>query len=397
MKLTLPIIIVLGLLSGLTPLAIDAYLPSIPTISRSLDTEISLVQMTLSIYLFVFAFFQILFGPISDALGRRKVVVGGLGLFILGSLFCALALNYDMLVIGRVIQAIGGAAVAVCIPALVKDGLSTTQFAKAMSLVMLVMSLAPLVAPIVGGGILVLFNWHFIFIFLALLGILAIFLFLKTIPETLPKEHRTSLSLSSSIKNYVQLIKNPAVLGYIMASAFHFAGLMSFVTVSSFVYIELYGIKAEYFGFLFALNIITMMITTTINSQFVEKLGTDHLTKYASRILLLTALIMTVLAFFNHPPLAFIVVCSMLFTGMIGILGSGFMAGALKNAGNNNGSVTALAGTLRFSLGALSGGIASTLHNGTASPMLGTMAACGIAAYTCHWYVTNRISSATQE
>ena len=214
MKLTFPIILVLGLLSGLTPLAIDAYLPSIPTISKSLNTDIGLVQMTLSMYLLVFALLQIVFGPISDAIGRRKVIVGGLTVFALGSFLCAITQSYEMLLVGRAIQAFGGAAVAVCVPALVKDGMSINQFAKAMSMVMLVMALAPLAAPIIGGAILTILNWHYIFVFLGILAILAMILFLRTIPETLPADKRTPFSLLNAIRNYIMLLKNRAVMGY---------------------------------------------------------------------------------------------------------------------------------------------------------------------------------------
>lgn len=387
MKLTLPVFLVLGLLAGLTPLAIDTYLPSIPTIATALDVKISMVQMTLSVYLIVFAVLQIVFGPISDAIGRRKVVIIGLSFFIIGSIFCALSYNYETLVIGRAIQAIGGAAVAVSIPALVKDGLNSNQFAKAMSLVMLVMSLAPLVAPIIGGAILTVFNWHFIFVFLAILAALAIVLFLRTIPETLKVEHRSPLSFKSALNNYRIILKKPIVMGYILAGSFHFAGLMCFVTGSSFVYIKLYDVDPSRFGFLFGLNIITMMIATIINNRSVDKLGIQFLVKYATKVVLLASIVMIILTFFSKPPLAAIVISSMLFTGCIGILGSGFMAGALQHAGNKNGSVTAMAGTLRFSFGALSGVIVSLLDNGTFIPMVGTMAACGILCFICYQIV----------
>lgn len=383
MKLTFPIILVLGLLSGLTPLAIDAYLPSIPTISKSLNTEIGLVQMTLSIYLLVFAFMQILFGPISDAIGRRKVVVGGLAIFAVGSFLCALAQSYEMLLVGRAIQAFGGAAVAVCVPALVKDGLSINQFAKAMSMIMLVMALAPLAAPILGGAILTVLSWHYIFVLLGVLAIVAVVLFLRTIPETLAIEKRTPFSFLNAIRNYITLLKNRSVMGYILASAFYFAGMMSFITGCSFVYIEIYHVDPAHFGFLVGLNVISMMLASTINSRYVEKLGTEVLSKYAIYIPLIASILMIALSFFNHPPLWLIIISSMLFMGPMGILGSGFMAGALKHAGNHNGSVTALAGTSRFAMGALGGAVVSILHNGTFIPMLGTIATCGIIAFVC--------------
>ncbi|MCB5162743.1 Bcr/CflA family multidrug efflux MFS transporter [Marinomonas algarum] len=381
MTLSLPIILVLGLLAGLTPFAIDAYLPSIPTIANSLNTDISLIQLTLSIYLLVFALFQLVFGPISDAIGRRKVVVGGLIIFSLGSFLCALSQHYETLLIGRAIQAFGGAAVAVCVPALVKDGMSINQFAKTMSLVMLVMALAPLAAPIIGGAILILFDWHYIFVFLGLLALVAVVLFLRTIPETLPVHNRTAFALGNALRNYGVLLKNRTVMGYIVASAFYFGGMMSFITGASFVYIELYDVDPAYFGFLVGINVLSMMLAATINSRYVEKLGTEVLCKYAIYIPITAAFIMIVLSFFSHPPLWLIILSSVMYMGPMGILGSGFMAGALNHAGNHNGSVTALAGTSRFAFGALGGTTISILHNGTFVPMLGTIAMCGILAF----------------
>jgi MFS transporter, DHA1 family, multidrug resistance protein len=397
MKLTLPIILVLGLLSGLTPLAIDAYLPSIPTISKSLNTDIGLIQMTLSIYLLVFAFMQMLFGPISDAIGRRKVVVSGLIIFAMGSFLCALAQSYDLLMVGRAIQAFGGAAVAVCVPALVKDGLSINQFAKAMSMIMLVMALAPLAAPIIGGAILTILSWHYIFVLLGVLAIIAIILFLRTIPETLPEEKRSPFSFGKAIRNYIILLKNRSVMGYIVASAFYFAGMMSFITGCSFVYIEIYDVDPAHFGFLVGLNVISMMLASTINSRYVEKLGTEVLSKYAIYVPLAASALMITLSFFNHPPLWLIIVSSMLFMGPMGILGGGFMAGALKHAGSHNGSVTALAGTSRFAMGALGGAVVSILHNGTFVPMLGTIATCGIIAFICFKITVKHVKPPTTQ
>tara|TARA_R110001606_G_scaffold395188_1_gene566896 strand:- start:530 stop:1231 length:702 start_codon:yes stop_codon:yes gene_type:complete len=231
---------------------------------------------------------------------------------------------------------------------------------------------------------------------LGILAIISIVLFLRTIPETLPIEKRTPFSFGNAIRNYIILLKNRSVMGYIVASAFYFAGMMSFITGCSFVYIEIYGVDPANFGFLVGLNVISMMLASTINGRYVEKLGTEVLSKYAMYIPLTASALMIVLSFFSHPPLWLIIISSMLFMGPMGILGSGFMSGALKHAGNHNGSVTALAGTSRFAFGALGGAFISVLHNGTFVPMLGTIAACGIIAFVC-FKVTVRYAEPTTE
>ncbi|MCZ2722837.1 Bcr/CflA family multidrug efflux MFS transporter [Marinomonas sp. 15G1-11] len=391
MKLTLPTILILGMLSGLTPLAIDTYLPSIPTIAKSLDSDINLIQLTLSIYLIIFAAFQIIFGPISDAYGRKKVITFGLILFFLGSILCAVSRDYEWLLAGRALQAFGGAAVAVCVSALVRDAFSAEDFVKAMSYIMLVMAIAPLIAPILGGIILIAFDWHYIFIFLALMACITFILFHKNIPETLSQEKRKPLSFRKALTTYWELLNNPGVFSHIVSGSLHFSGMMCFITASSFVYIELYGVDEANYGFLFALNIIGMMFFTTINSQLVGRIGIRKMASSGMIVLLIASIILAVLAFSATPSLVVIIVACIFYIGTIGVLGSTLVAGALSHAENNNGSVTALAGTTRFAAGALSGTLVSVLHNGTVTPMLVIMATVGILSFISFWFIARNI------
>ncbi|WP_191602861.1 Bcr/CflA family multidrug efflux MFS transporter [Marinomonas algicola] len=393
MKLTLSTILILGILSGLTPLAIDAYLPAIPTIAKNFETDIGLIQLTLSLYLIIFAAFQIIFGPISDAYGRKKVVSAGLILFFLGSLVCAFSQNYEWLLTGRAIQAFGGAAVTVCVSALVRDAFSAEDFVKAMSYIMLVMSVAPLIAPILGGVILITFDWHYIFIFLALIACIALVLFGKNIPETLTEEKRKSLSFKRSLITYWELLNNPGVFSHIMAGALLFSGMMCFITASSYVYIELYGIDEGNYGFLYALNIIGIMFFTTLNSQFISKTGIRKMASYGMIVLLTASIALAIIAFIENPPLILIIVTCIFYIGTLGVLGGTLVAGALNHAGNNNGSVTALAGTARFAAGALSGTLVSLFHNGTVTPMISIMATAGILSFLCFWFIARNIDT----
>ena len=384
MTLNLGTILILGLLSALTPLAIDTYLPSIPAIAESINTDINLVQLTISIYLGVYAFSQLLYGPISDAYGRRKVLLFGMAVFFIGTLICIFSTDFNSLMLGRAIQAFGGAGVAVANQSLVKDGLSPDQFAKAMSYIMLVMSVAPLIAPLVGGAILLILDWHYIFVFLALITLISASLFYYKIPETLAPEKRHPLALKSALLNYYRLLRNPLVMGHILTGAFHFTGMITFITGSAYVYIEFYGVSEQMFGILFALNMIAMMLATTINARLIDKIGARKVTEYALKAVLTCSLIMFGLMFFSKPSLSILILPIIIFVGCLGILGGGLMAGAMQHAGNLNGSVTALAGTTRFSMGAVGGILVSILHNDSFTPMLGIMAACGLASFTCY-------------
>ena len=384
MTLNLGTILILGLLSALTPLAIDTYLPSIPAIAADINADISWVQLTISIYLGVYAFSQLLFGPISDAYGRRKVLLFGMGVFFIGTLTCIFSTDFNSLMLGRAIQAFGGAAVAVANQALVKDGLSADQFAKAMSYIMLVMSIAPLIAPVLGGVILLVLDWHYIFVFLGLITLISAGLFYYRIPETLAPENRHPLALKSALLNYYTLLKNPLVMGHILTGAFHFTGMITFITGSAYVYIEFYGVSEQMFGVLFALNMIAMMLATTINARLIDKIGAKKVSEYALKAVLACAFIMLALTFFERPPLAILILPIIVFVGCLGILGGGLMAGAMAHAGNLNGSVTALAGTTRFAMGAIGGILVSALHNESFVPMLGIMACCGLLSFTCY-------------
>lgn len=394
MTLNLGTILILGLLSALTPLAIDTYLPSIPAIAQSINTEIHLVQLTISIYLGVYAFSQLLYGPISDAYGRRKVLLFGMAVFLLGTLFCIFSTDFNTLMLGRAIQAFGGAGVAVANLSLVKDGLSPDQFAKAMSYIMLVMSIAPLVAPIIGGAILLVLDWHYIFVFLGLITIISATLFYYKIPETLALENRHPLALRSALSNYYKLLKNPLVMGHILTGAFHFTGMITFITGSAYVYIEFYGVSEQMFGILFALNMIAMMLATTINARLIDKIGAKKVTEYALKAVLLCSFCMLALTFFSKPPLMILILPIIFFVGSLGILSGGLMAGAMQHAGNLNGSVTALAGTTRFSMGALGGILLSVLHNDSFVPLLSIMAVCGLLSFTCYHIFCRQVSTA---
>lgn len=383
-KLTFITIIILGLLSAITPLAIDTYLPSIPTIARALNTEINLIQLTVSIYLVTFSLFQLLFGPMSDAFGRQKIIFWGLVLYIVGSLLCSIANFYELLMVGRMVQALGGAAVAVSVPALVKDSFSNEQFVKVMSYVFLVMGVAPLFAPILGGVILVAFDWHYIFLFLAIVATVILILFVFYIPETLPSEKRSPLSFKNTLNTYKKIITNRGAMGHVLSGAFQFGGLMCFVTGSPFVYIELYQVSESYFGLLFGLSVGGLMFVTTLNGQIVARVGSQMIVNVSLTVMLLSSLLLGSLLFTSHPPLWSIALTASLFICTIGSLASNLMVGAIEHIKANHGSVMALAGTFRFMLGALAGSIISLLHNGTFIPMITIMATCGLLSFACY-------------
>ncbi|MFC6671705.1 Bcr/CflA family multidrug efflux MFS transporter [Marinobacterium aestuariivivens] len=372
-------IALLGLLIGLSPLAIDMYLPSMPAIASGLGASTEAVQQSLTVFLIAFSLPQLIFGPLSDALGRRFVILTGLGLFIGGSLLCALAGDITWLLVARALQAAGASAMAVTVPALVKDRYSQESFARTMSFIMMVMAVAPLLAPLMGGLVLTVGGWRLIFWVLALIALAGLLLFHRYIDETLAIEKRSPLHLGKQLDNYRRLLGDRHALCHMLSAGFMFAGMMAFVAASPFVYIELYGVPEQYYGFLFGLNIITLMTLTMLANRFTHQ-GSKRILTTAFAIIALVCSLLIALSLIPDPPLVLVVLGAMFFIGSYGAISAHTMSVVMNRFAGISGSASAVGGTLRFGTGSLGGAAVGLLHDGSGMPMTLVMSACGILA-----------------
>ncbi|MFH7565283.1 Bcr/CflA family multidrug efflux MFS transporter [Oceanimonas smirnovii] len=385
MALPLSLLLLLASLAGLTPLAIDMYLPSLPTIAEDLGVPVSQAQLTISVYLAGFALGQLFYGPLADATGRKPVMLGGLALFTLASLGCAFANSIETLMTFRLLQALGGAAGSVVLNALLRDMFERDMFARVMSMVILVMTLAPLVAPIIGGYLLLVGHWHSIFVLLAVIGALVSVALALRIPETLKPEHRQSFRIWPVLQNYSRVLRHRAALGYIGCGGLTTAAMFAFISGSPLVYIELYGVPPERYGLLFALNIVLMMVLTFANSRLVKHLGSDRLLKTG---LILAAVAAMALLFFGITGtggLWGLVPAIMLLIAQISLVGANSMAGLLSHFPESAGTASALAGTVRFGLGALATFAVNASHALSALPMTLVMSLCAWLALASYW------------
>lgn len=372
---------VLGLLAALTPFAIDMYLPSIPSIARDLDASIELAQLSVTVYLAVFAAAQLLLGPLSDVHGRRRTIGLGLILFMLGGIACALAPSMSLMLLARAVQAVGGAAVAVTIPALVRDLFERDEYARVMGMIMLVMGFAPLVAPSLGGLIIWYASWHWVFVALLLISLIATLLFFRVVPETLLIENRHRLHLGDIFGNYGLLLRHRTALGYLLTGSASFSGMMIFIVASPFVYIELHGVSASAFGPLFGINVLAAMLLASVNTTLVRRLGAERLLRIGLALQATAAVALLLLSWMTPPPtLWMIATVSCVYLGMNGLIFGNAMAGFMAFFPSMAGTASAFAGALRFGLGALAGSIVSLLHDGSAMPMLIGMGLCGLLA-----------------
>ena len=369
------IVFILGLLAMLMPLSIDMYLPALPVIAEQFGVPAGSAQMTLSTYILGFALGQLLYGPMADSLGRKPVVLGGTLVFAGAAAACAMAQSIDHLIVMRFFHGLAAAAASVVINALMRDIYPKEEFSRMMSFVMLVTTVAPLVAPMVGGAVLVWFSWHAIFWILALAALLAsamIFFFIK---ETLPAEHRQKFHIRTTLGNFASLFRHKRVLSYMLASGFSFAGMFSFLSAGPFVYIELNHVSPQHFGYYFALNVVFIFVLTMINSRFVRRVGALNMFRIGLWIQFVMAVWMVVTAFFD---VGFwtLVVGIAAFVGCISIVSSNAMAVILDEFPHMAGTASSLAGTFRFGIGAIVGAVLSLATFTSAWPMLWSIALC---------------------
>ncbi|WP_413111636.1 Bcr/CflA family multidrug efflux MFS transporter [Thaumasiovibrio sp. DFM-14] len=382
----LTLIILLGAIAALTPLAIDMYLPAMPSIASDLNVSSSAVQITLTVYTASFAIGQVFFGPLADAYGRRPVLICGIALFALMSVLCALSQNIQQLTWIRGLQGFTGAAASVVIMALVRDMFERDDFARTMSFITLVMTVAPLIAPLIGGYVSVYLGWPAIFYGLALFACVVNIAVVAKIPETLSEDNRQPLRIGQTLRNYVKLLMTPVSVGYIFCGAFSFAGMFTFLTAGPFVYIDYYGIDPQHFGYYFGLNVLCLIVFTTFNGRMVKKLG-SHFMLRASLTLQLIAGFLMVAGQVLQLGLWGTVIPVMMFMGNITVVGSNTNACLLSGYPKMAGTASAISGTIRFGVGAIVGAIIAVIPDATPMPMALTMATCALVSAAFYWLV----------
>lgn len=381
------IVFILGLLAMLMPLSIDMYLPALPVISAQFGVPAGSAQMTLSTYILGFAIGQLLYGPMADSLGRKPVILGGTLIFAGAAVACALAQSIDQLIVMRFLHGLAAAAASVVINALMRDVYPKEEFSRMMSFVMLVTTIAPLVAPMVGGAVLVWFSWHAIFWILAIAALLASAMIFFFIDETLPVERRQKFHIRTTMGNFASLFRHKRVLSYMLASGFSFAGMFSFLSAGPFVYIELNHVSPQHFGYYFALNIVFLFVMTIINSRFVRRVGAINMFRAGLWIQFVMAIWLVVSAFLGVGFWALVVGVAA-FVGCVSMVSSNAMAVILDEFPHMAGTASSLAGTFRFGIGAIVGALLSMATFNTAWPMLWAIAFCATSSILFYLYAS---------
>lgn len=384
---SLGLIVILGLLAMLMPLSIDMYLPALPQIAREFGVSAGSVQMTLNLYILGFALGQLIYGPLADSFGRKPVIAVGTLIFAVAAAACALSQTIEQLIFMRLLHGLSAAAGSVVISALMRDSYSKEAFSRMMSFVMLVTTIAPLMAPIVGGWLLLLWSWHAIFWAISLAAVVTTVLVVTQIKETLPRDRRQKFHLRTMLGNFLSLFRHKRVFSYMLASGFSFAGLFSFLNAGPFVYIELNHISPQDFGYYFALNVVFLFLMTLINSGLVRRFGPLAMFRLGLLIQFTMGVWLVVVSALNlgFLPLVFGVA---MFIGCVAMVSSNAMAVILEEFPHMAGTASSLAGTLRFGVGALVGALLSIASFTSAWPMVGSIFVCATLSVLLFIYAT---------
>ncbi|MBM86129.1 MAG: Bcr/CflA family drug resistance efflux transporter [Rhodospirillaceae bacterium] len=377
------LILILGALAALGAAAIDMYLPSLPTIERDLSARTGKAALTLSSFYIGLAFGQLFYGAVSDAYGRRRVMMGGIVLYSLASLGCILASDADELIAARFIQALGAASGGVIARAIVRDMFEIGEAARAQSFINLAFSVTPLLAPLIGGYVLIWFGWRAIFVVLCVFGVGCLVALVFRVPETLTEERRTPLSLTGLLRNYRCILTHRQSIGCILTGAFAFSCMFTFFAASPFVYIEVFKVPDQHYGLLFALNVLGIMAANLINARLVVGRGALYMLRVGSIVSAAGGTILFVVTTLEIGGLVGVVAPLILVVGSLGFIGANAIAGALAPFPKLAATTASLFGFCQLLLGGMVGWLAGSLQDGTSGPMgliIGVMSVMGLMA-----------------
>ena len=370
-------ILILGALSAFGPLAIDFYLPAFPAMALAFGTDEKHVQLTLAAYFLGLSIGQLAYGPVADRFGRRLPLLTGVGLFTAASLACAYAPNLEWLIGARFVQALGGCAGMVISRAVVSDKCDAVGSAKVFSQLMLVMGLAPILAPMLGGLLVNTTGWQSIFLVLTGFSALAGLAVALGLPESMPA-HLPRQPLSGALRQYGRLLKEPVYLGHALTGGIAIAGMFSYIAGSPFIIIKLYGIPAEHFGWFFGANAAGFILVAQVNARLLAKRGPAFLLTRAVWVYLGAGLALLAVSALHTAQLWPLLIPLFICIASLGCILPNASACAMNGQGARAGSASAMLGCLQFSVAAGAAALVGVLHDGSAMPMAMVISLCGI-------------------
>lgn len=367
--------LLLGSLTAFGPMAIDMYLPAMPAIAAELHTDPASAQQTMSVFLVGMALGQLLYGPISDRVGRRPPLMVGIAVFIVMSIGCVFAKTIGALIVMRFLQALGACVGQVLARAVVTDVYDRREAPRIFSLLMLVMGLAPILAPIGGGWVLAVANWQAIFLMLALFAAVVGGLVLLRLPESRAEHVAVHARTESPFHGVAAVARNRHILGYAIAGGMGTAAMFTYITCVPDLLIQHYGIPPEHFGWFFGVNAAGLIAGSQVNRHLLKRHSSHHLLKIALGIGLALALLLLVFALTGIGGLPGLLIPLFLLITCMGFVLPNGGASAMVIDLKRSGSTSAFTGSMSFALGAGGSALAGALYDGSSMPMAVVMTA----------------------
>lgn len=378
--------LVLGLVMAIGPLAVDMYLPALPALQAQFATSEARVQHTLSAYLLGLALGQLFFGPLADRYGRKPPLLGGLAAFVLASAGCALAGTIEHFVLLRFAQALGGASGMVVIRAVIRDRFDEIQSARVLSLMMLVMGAAPILAPLAGGWLLVNASWHAIFVFLVAFALLCMGLVAFLLEESHPVHKRTA-TLGRALRAAGPLFGDVRFLGPVIVFIAAFGCFFAYLAAAPFVYIQYFGIPADAFGWYFGAGALGYISVSQLNRRIVSRHGVRRTLGWGVVLLAASALVQLVLSLAGLFGFVGVFIPMLFIVGSIGLIASNATSVAMAPFGERAGAASSLLGASQSAFGVLSSAAVGWIGAHGAVPMATIIALCAAIALASYLFL----------
>ena len=348
-------IMLLALFTSLGPLSIDMYLPALPQMANDFGVTTPIIANTLPAYFLGLAIGQLIYGPISDRIGRKKPLYFGMTLFALASLLCVFATDQWFLIAARILQALGGCVGVVMARAAIRDRLDMQASAQAFASMMIVMGIAPILAPTLGAWILHFFNWHAIFVALAFIGIFCLLCVHFFFKETLQPERRLKLNFVQVFILYSAILKDKSFRYPMIAGCFTGGALFCYISSASAVLMDQYQLSQQNFAYAFGFNAFGIIILSSLNKRLAHKLTVIQRLKTGGIIQVTGAVIIVISGLITQTPLWMVMFGLFMTVSGIGFTGPNSMALAMSQQGARAGTASALMGSIQFSCGLLGG------------------------------------------
>jgi DHA1 family bicyclomycin/chloramphenicol resistance-like MFS transporter len=368
------VVLLLGSLIALGPLSIDLYLPALPNLTDDLSASPSSVQLTLTGILVGLGFGQLLIGPLADIYGRRRPLLVGIAVNVVTSLLCAVAPTIVVLDVLRVLQGVGAAAASVVAMAVVRDLFTGRDAAAVISRLVMVMGLAPVLAPSLGSAVLEVGSWRTVFVVLAGLGVLLGVLAAFGLKETLPAERRAAPGLRTTLKGYGGLLRDPSLVGFMTVASLTMAAVFAYVSGASFVLQDGFGLDKRTFGLLFGVGAAGLIVSSQVNVSLLRRFSPATILSRALVVAALAGAVMLVNAVTGAGGLLGIMIPVWVIMAMVALCGPNATALALAEHGERAGAAAALLGAAQFALGAAIAPLTGLGEAGSAVPMAATIA-----------------------